>query len=503
MGISGRLTFNQGLSDLTGFEQDGREFAVVGLIDSIAAAFVDITDPENPVEVGRISGTPSNWRDLKYWNRHVYIGTQANDGIKVISVNDPDNPTLVHTIDSTSSHNIHIDTAGFLYVVGTPEALEHGMWIYDLTTSEFPTLLGTWKGEGEWKDYYLHDIEVYNNKVYGAAIYSGYFYIIDVSDKTNPTTLISHDTGGGYISTHDCAITYDEHYLITADERRGGHLKIWDILDYENINLISEYMTHPDHSVHNVYIRPETNLVIMSYYVDGTRILDITDPANPVEVGYYDTSDLTGLYDGNWGTYAYLPSGYIVSSDRQNGLFIFDSPLTSSSMEWSACPDCFGVLNGGAYVDDCGICSEGNTGHVANSDQDSDGCCPGFFDLGCGCGEDAMSECEDGTFVCNQVDCPPLNIANTLIPDKFTILKIYPNPFNPITYLTFSLPQSDFVSIKIMDTMGKVLETPIHQFITAGYHSINWDASNYSSGVYFIRMDSGGFTQIQKVVLLK
>jgi hypothetical protein len=176
-------------------------------------------------------------------------------------------------------------------------------------------------------------------------------------------------------------------------------------------------------------------------------------------------------------------------------------------MEWSACPDCFGVLNGGAYVDDCGICSEGNTGHVANSDQDSDGCCPGFFDRGCGCGEDAMSECEDGTFVCNQVDCPPLNIANTLIPDKFTILKIYPNPFNPITYLTFSLPQSNFVSIKIMDTMGKVLETPIHQFITAGYHSINWDASNYSSGVYFIKMNVGDsqspISQSRKVILLK
>ena len=281
MEIAGYLAFDEGLSDLTGFEQDGREFAVVGLIDTVAAAFVDITDPENPVEVGRISGTPSTWRDIKYWDRHVYIGTEANDGIKVISVNDPDNPTLVHTIDSTSSHNIHIDTAGFLYVVGTPEALEHGMWIYDLTTSEFPTLLGTWKGEGEWKDYYLHDIEVYNNKVYGAAIYSGYFYIIDVSDKTNPTTTIKHYTGMDGLSTHDCAVTYDENYLITADETTGGHIKIWDISNYDNINLVSEYMTHPDHSVHNVYIRPETNLVIMSYYVDGTRILALS-PFLPV-----------------------------------------------------------------------------------------------------------------------------------------------------------------------------------------------------------------------------
>ena len=59
------------------FMQDGREFAVVGLIQDDVAAFVDISDPFNPFEVGRIGGTPSIWRDLKYWNRHVYIGTEA------------------------------------------------------------------------------------------------------------------------------------------------------------------------------------------------------------------------------------------------------------------------------------------------------------------------------------------------------------------------------------------------------------------------------------------
>jgi hypothetical protein len=79
--------------------------------------------------------------------------------------------------------------------------------------------------------------------------------------------------------------------------------------------------------------------------VDGTRVLDISDPTNPVEVGYFDTSDLTGLYDGNWGTYAYLPSGYIISSDRNNGLFIFESPLTNPSMEWSDCSIIQGDVN--------------------------------------------------------------------------------------------------------------------------------------------------------------
>ena len=71
-------------NDITGFAQDEREFAVIGL--SNAASFVDITDPYNPFEVGRIDGSNSIWRDLKYWNRHVYIGTEAADGVKVVSV---------------------------------------------------------------------------------------------------------------------------------------------------------------------------------------------------------------------------------------------------------------------------------------------------------------------------------------------------------------------------------------------------------------------------------
>ncbi len=329
------LGFGQGLSDITGFYQDGREFAVVGLVED-AAVFVDITDPYNPQEISRIPGTPSTWRDIKYWNRHIYIGTEAPDGVKVVSVDNPDNPIWINTItDFTNSHNIHIDPEGYLYVVG---ADEYDIWIYELTDHpENPILVGNWIGE------YLHDIEVYNNKLYGAAIYSGQFYILDVSDKSNPTTILSHYTGG--IMTHDCAVTYDENYLLTADETSGGHVKLWDISNYDNINLLSEYLTSLDHSVHNIYIRPETDLVIMSYYVDGTRVIDISDPQDPIEVGYFDTSDYTGLYDGNWGTYAYLPSGYIISSDRANGLFIFASPLTNPDLNWNNCNLVLGDVN--------------------------------------------------------------------------------------------------------------------------------------------------------------
>ena len=100
------LPYEQECSDITGFYQDGREFAVIGLQN--AASIVDVTDPYNPFEIDRIEGSPSIWRDLKYWDRHVYIGTEAEDGIKIVSVDNPDQPILVNTItDVDNSHNIH------------------------------------------------------------------------------------------------------------------------------------------------------------------------------------------------------------------------------------------------------------------------------------------------------------------------------------------------------------------------------------------------------------
>jgi len=316
--------FEQEASDITGFYQDEREFAVVGLQN--ATSFVDVTDPSNPFETGRISGSNSIWRDLKYWDRHVYIGTEANDGINIVSVDDLNNPVLVNTInDVDNSHNIHIDDEGYLYIIG---ADVNDIWIYSLNDPLNPVLVGTWNLEGgeSSQSGYCHDIEVYNNKLYCAAIYVGYFYIIDVSDKSNPVTLASHFTGSDGISTHDVAVTEDENYLFTGDENLGGHIKSWDISNYDNINLVDEYQTvnGVEHTAHNLYVKPGANQLIVSYYADGTRVLDITDPENLQEIAYYDMSDVEGLYVSNWGTYIDLPSGNIISSDIEQGLFVLE-----------------------------------------------------------------------------------------------------------------------------------------------------------------------------------
>ena len=320
-------------SDITGFSQDGREFAVVGLTGEESAVFIDITDPYNPFEVGRIEGTPSIWRDLKYWDRHIYIGTEADDGVKVVDVSDLDNPTLVYTIlDVDNSHNVHVYD-GYLYIVG---ADEYYMWIYDLSNPSSPQLVGT------WNDEYIHDLEVYNDKAYAMSIYSSTAYIIDLTDKSDPVTLVSWQYPG---MAHDCAVTENENYLVTADEMEGGYIRIWDIQDYNNITELDYFITDPAHSVHNVYIKD--GLLYASWYADGVRVFDISNPSNIAEIAYYDTSDVEGLYVGNWGIYVYLPSGNIIASDIETGLYVIQ--LGGLSIQHEGVDD-VNITEDGPYV---------------------------------------------------------------------------------------------------------------------------------------------------------
>lgn len=93
------------------------------------------------------------------------------------------------------------------------------------------------------------------------------------------------------------------------------------------------------------------------------------------------------------------------------------------------------------------------------------------------------------------------------IPLNFSLSQNYPNPFNPETTINFSIPSVEttrrVVSLIVYDISGREVATLINQQITPGTYSVNWDASNYPSGVYFYRLSSGEFTQTNKMILIK
>ena len=95
-----------------------------------------------------------------------------------------------------------------------------------------------------------------------------------------------------------------------------------------------------------------------------------------------------------------------------------------------------------------------------------------------------------------------LSNENDVIPSQYS-LHTYPNPFNPVAKILFSIPQLGLVSIKVYDITGREIETLANRNFNPGNYSINWNASVYPSGIYFVRMAKGVYVKTQKVVLIK
>ena len=96
-----------------------------------------------------------------------------------------------------------------------------------------------------------------------------------------------------------------------------------------------------------------------------------------------------------------------------------------------------------------------------------------------------------------------LSIIDNLISTTYNLSSPYPNPFNPSTTISFSIPQSGMVSLNVYDITGKLITTLINEQLNIGYHSIDWDGTNQSSGMYLVRMESGEYVETQKLLLVK
>ena len=98
------------------------------------------------------------------------------------------------------------------------------------------------------------------------------------------------------------------------------------------------------------------------------------------------------------------------------------------------------------------------------------------------------------------------NLNNEVViglPVSYGLSQNYPNPFNPSTKIEFQIPTDGSVSVKIFDMSGKEVSSLLNEFKSAGYYSINFNASALSSGTYFYTITSSSFTATKKMVLMK
>jgi len=89
------------------------------------------------------------------------------------------------------------------------------------------------------------------------------------------------------------------------------------------------------------------------------------------------------------------------------------------------------------------------------------------------------------------------------VPDKFELLQNYPNPFNPNTTIRFNIPSNEFVILKIYDVLGREAGTLVNENLKAGEYSVNFNAFNLTSGVYFYKLTTGTKSDVKKMIVTK
>ena len=93
--------------------------------------------------------------------------------------------------------------------------------------------------------------------------------------------------------------------------------------------------------------------------------------------------------------------------------------------------------------------------------------------------------------------------GNNEIPSEVKLYQNYPNPFNPITTIDFALPKSSFVTLKVYDVLGKQVAELVNGTMKAGKFSVDFKGENLSSGVYYYKLVTSGFTDVKSMILTK
>lgn len=347
----------------------GREYAIMGVNNG--TSFIDITDSTSPQYLGKLptSTVDSSWRDMKVYNDHVYIVSEAGDhGLQVFNLANLRglDSEQVFSADYTDksfgkAHNIAInEDSGYAYIAG---ARTKGIYALNLSNPLAPKL------ELEGSQFgYSHDAQIVNYKGpdqdhFGKEIYIGSnenkVDIVDVTDKSEPKLISTFLYDHQY--THQAWLTDDHKYALLGDELdevdSNYELKadaktrtvIIDLSDLEKPSLHHDYEAETKAIDHNGYVKG-TEFFLASYTA-GLRVLDILniDQKSISETGFFNTfidhndsglpnsttvksqdpdGDHSGkkgnssAFNGAWSVYPFFKSENIIISDINSGLYI-------------------------------------------------------------------------------------------------------------------------------------------------------------------------------------
>lgn len=352
LGAAGSILLN----DVWGWTDPltGGEYALVGRMDGVA--FVDVTDPHLPRYLGSLAATAGTrttiWRDMKVYRDHAFVvaggagphGMQIFDLRQLREVNAPRDftPTALYTgVESSINVAINAET-GFAYLLGSTggETCGGGAHIVDVSEPLEPVFAGCFSHPGTGRSYtgtshdaqcvvYRGPDEDHRGREICLSANETAISIADLTDKQNPNPIaIAQYPNTGY--AHQGWLTGDHRYFFSTDEldetmepAERQRTLIWNVSDLDDPILVKEYFAPVGGPEHNLYVHGDR--LYISDKRAGVRVLDIGDPENPVEAGYFDTTaqgeDASGFV-GAWSVYPFFESGSVLVSSRSGGLFV-------------------------------------------------------------------------------------------------------------------------------------------------------------------------------------
>jgi len=328
---------SNGASDCWGYVSPaGREYAVMCL--TAATTFIEITDPDNPVIVATLPSNNNTTRDVKVYQDHAYTVSEGGQGIQVYDMSAIDSGTVVYVGDvtaggTTTTHNLAVDeTSGFLYRC---RGGSNGLRIYDLNQSlDAPPYVGA------WQDKTVHDAQVVTYTsgplagkqiAFCATGFAKDLTIVDVTDKSNPTAL-SSITWPQNQHGHQCWMDENRKYLYLNDEFDETSYGlptttlVFDVSDPSNPVYVNRFDNGNPAIGHNGYVKGD--LLYEANYSSGLRVFDLSvNPLDPPEIDWYDTypNGDPAIGIGLWSVYPFFPSGTVIGSDEQGGLYVWST----------------------------------------------------------------------------------------------------------------------------------------------------------------------------------
>lgn len=341
--LVGSTAYNNTYNEVWGIAHLGREYAVIG--STAGTHFIDVTDPAVLQEVafvpGKAQGSIIIHRD--YHDHQGYLYAVADEGASSLQIIDyttlPDSVRVVYDDDALirRAHNIFIDSAtNKLYALAIrSNTAFYPMSVYDITQPTQPVFLGGYNNFGNGNIGHVHDAFVQNDTAFLNCGYDG-LYVVDFADPSSPTLLGNMETYPSQGYNHSGWVAPSGSYYYLGDENHNLPVKVVRITDLTDLQVVATLDAGATHSFsipHNIIAKGDE--LFVSYYYDGLQVYDVSDPTQPVRTFFYDTysGPERNSYEGAWGVYPFLPSGRILLSDMQSGLFVFEATTPTARSE--------------------------------------------------------------------------------------------------------------------------------------------------------------------------